>query len=119
MFNKGIKGFFRLIPAIFQEIRMTFKKDSKFIDSPLNDEGIKQAVELRTQLFDNKIAGASAKEIQLINTLRGDKGSATSVIVTSLLRRAIATTTLALWPRVNNTDEKIIVLSHSLTQLRT
>ena len=76
----------------------------------MNDEGIKQAVELRTHLFDNKTVGVSAKETQLINALRGGKDSEKSVIVTSLLRRAVATTTLALWPRVNNTDEKIIVL---------
>ena len=41
--------------------------------------------------------------------MRGDSDS--SIIVSSNLRRAVSTTTIALWPRIKRVNEKIIILS--------
>ena len=45
----------------------------------------------------------------LFEIMRGEKER--SIIVTSSLRRAISTTTLAFWPRIEKTGEKIFILS--------
>ena len=49
VFNKGknIGMLFRLFKAIVTEWTMIFRLDSPFLDSPLNEEGIEQALELR------------------------------------------------------------------------
>jgi hypothetical protein len=46
-----------------------------------------------------------------MGVLRGDEGAPSSVIVASCLRRAVATTTLALWPRLCRKREKICILN--------
>eukprot|EP00981_Chlorochromonas_danica_P009909 scaffold2913_cov181-Ochromonas_danica.AAC.3 len=79
-------------------------------DSPLNLEGIDQAVELRKFLEDStSLKGASDEVVNHIRTLRGEGRS--SIVVSSTLRRAVATTTVALWPRVERRHEKIHILS--------
>ena len=92
---------------------MIFSMDSKFLDSPLNFDGIEQALELRRFLQSGvhpESKGINGqKKINMFDILRG-KGES-SVIVTSTLRRAIATTTLAFWPRIEKTGEKIFILS--------
>ena len=114
VFNKGFgpSFFVRLIRSLIEEFLMIFHMDSKFLDSPLNQEGIDQALELRRYLekevnFEVKSGTIGRKDI--FDVLRGDKD--TSVIVSSSLRRAISTTTLALWPRIQKTKEKIMILS--------
>lgn len=96
---------------MLEEISMIFSMDSKFLDSPLNFEGIEQALELRRFLqsgvHPESKSGQSKRN--LFDVMRGEAG--TSVIVTSTLRRAIATTTLAFWPRLEKTGEKVFVLS--------
>ena len=111
VFNKGknIGMLFRLIKAIITEWTMIFTLDSPFLDSPLNEEGIEQALQLRQYLEDEK-SGTTDSEKKLLNIMRGTEG--TSIIVSSILRRAIATTTLAVWPRVKRTGEKIHLLSY-------
>lgn len=64
----------------------------------------------------NKYVGASGsaaddKNEELLNVLRGDSTTLSSVIVSSNLRRALATTTLGLWNRLDKTGEKVVVLS--------
>lgn len=94
---------------------MIFSMDSKFLDSPLNYEGIEQALELRRFLQsgihpESKIIRSGGETRRnMFDILQGE--GETSVIVTSTLRRAIATTTLAFWPRLEKTGEKIFVLS--------
>lgn len=90
---------------------MMFTLDSKFLDSPLNKEGIEQALELRRFLESSNHPEVKNKNTRnmIDSILRGDKGK--SVIVSSTLRRAISTTTLALYPRIERTGEKIIILS--------
>jgi hypothetical protein len=114
VFNKGLGPMFivRLIRALLEEIFMTFRMDSKFLDSPLNQEGIEQALELRRFLQSEHYAevqpGSSGRK-DIFDVLRGEKD--TSVIVSSTLRRSISTTVLGLWPRIERTREKIIILS--------
>jgi hypothetical protein len=114
-YSKGINLYFfvRLAKALIGELLLIFSMDSKFLDSPLNTEGIEQGLELRRFLFSGIHPESKNKNDPLkrdmFEILRGEKES--SVIVTSTLRRAISTTTIALWDRVNKTGEKVHLLS--------
>ena len=108
----------RLFKALFEELLLIFKLDSKFLDSPLNQEGIDQAMELRRFLQSNvhpelksntTTTSNSSIPKDIFEIIRGDKPG--SVVVCSTLRRALSTTTIALWPRLDKSSEKIIVLS--------
>jgi hypothetical protein len=101
----------RLSKALYEECRILFKLDSRFIDSPLNHDGINQAIELRKFIESKDHPECSEETLALLSSLRGDESAASSVVVTSNLRRAIATTTLALWPRFCRGREKIAVLN--------
>lgn len=109
IFNKGIKfsSFIKLIVGLFRELIFMVTMDSVFIDSQLNQEGIDQAQVLARYLESDE--AKTKKEAELISIIRGDIDA--SVIVSSNLRRAIATTTIALWPRISRSNEKIVVLS--------
>lgn len=80
-----------------------------FIDSPLNHDGFEQAKELSKFIVDSQEVKTTANVDEVIASLRGSSNS--SVIVSSNLRRAISTTTVALWPRIARTGEKIVILS--------
>lgn len=113
VFNRGknIGMLFRLAYALITEWSMAFSLDSPFLDSPLNSEGIEQALELRKYIEKNP-EDPSPKRRELLSILRGDaNASSTSIVVSSILRRAIATTTLALWPRLNRNDEKMNLMT--------
>lgn len=114
IFNKGINISFigRLITAMIAESFLFFSTsmDSKFVDSPLNKEGIDQAVELRNFISSSDHPGASQRSLKYLEILRGNDGGS-SIIVSSILRRAIATTLLSLWPRINKKNHKIYLLS--------
>jgi bisphosphoglycerate-dependent phosphoglycerate mutase len=115
IFNKGVnlgmvKRFFL---GLKQEFMLYPSLNSVFLDSPLNEEGIEQAVELR-KFIQAKESGLGQPEkisklLKILNNEPGAKNS--SMIVSSTLRRAIATTTLALWPRIEKNQEKIHLLS--------
>ena len=49
----------------------------------------------------------TAKPSNIINIIRGDSDSSSSVIVGSNLRRALQTTCVALYPRLEKKNEKI------------
>ena len=113
VFNKGISisFIFRLMSSLKEELFLFLtSSDSKFIYSPLNHEGIEQALELRRYIEATNHPECSKTTNEVLSMLRGDSNTP-SVIVSSTLRRAIATTTLALWPRVDKTEEKVIILS--------
>lgn len=109
IFNKGLKvsSLTRLIVGLFREMLFMITMDSVFIDSQLNQEGIDQAQVLAKYLESDE--AKTKKELEIISIIRGDID--TSVIVSSNLRRAIATTTIALWPRISKSNEKIVILS--------
>lgn len=98
-----------------EELSLIFYMDSKFLDSPLNYEGIAQALELRRFLESDMHPESKDdsknddRKRDLFEIMRGERER--SVIVTSSLRRAISTTTLAFWPRIEKTGEKIFILS--------
>mmetsp|Transcript_22560 Transcript_22560/g.37670 ORF Transcript_22560/g.37670 Transcript_22560/m.37670 type:complete len:352 (-) Transcript_22560:525-1580(-) len=114
VFNKGINisFIFRLVKALYAECRMLSTDGSSFIDSPLNQEGIEQAVEL-SKWLKNESDGIkdSDPNYHEIMSLAGKISDGSSIIVSSCLRRSIATTTLALWPRLAKTGEKVHILS--------
>jgi broad specificity phosphatase PhoE len=114
IFNKGmnVQLIVKLIKAMIDEIKMFPTLNSTFIDSPLNYEGIEQALELSRFIEGEceKVA-KSDKTSRAILALAGKLPEGTSIIVSSLLRRAIATTTLSLWPRLSRTGEKVHILS--------
>jgi hypothetical protein len=64
---------------------------------------------LQTGIKNLGVTEVSTKAV--LQILSGEDTDTTSVIVSSSLRRAIATTTLALWKRVSKTEEKIHILS--------
>ena len=114
IFNKGInfKFIINLIKAFIDETMMFPTVNSTFIDSPLNFEGIEQALELSRFIeSESEKVSKADPSYRIILALAGKLTDATSVIVSSSLRRAIATTTLGLWPRVSRTSEKIHILS--------
>lgn len=113
IFNKGIN--FRMITRFFAAMKKEFEiyasVNSVFIDSPLNSEGIEQAVELSKFLGSKEAILAQPERVtRILNIIRGESDDS-SIIVTSSLRRAIATTTLAFWPRISEKKEKVHLLS--------
>lgn len=110
IFNKGKNPMMlvRLVVALIREVLLCFDLDSPFLDSPLNDEGIQQALELRKFIDEDHIGDTPAQK-EILAVLRGEKGK--SIVVSSTLRRAISTTSLAFWPRIQRTGEKIHLMS--------
>jgi hypothetical protein len=115
IFNKGFGPsiFVRLFGGFFRETKLMITMDSVFLDSNLNHEGFDQAKEL-SKYLDSRPAACDPSEPEdlrsLYNVINGNGGD--SVIVSSNLRRAIATTTVAMWPRLQRTQEKIHILSN-------
>mmetsp|Transcript_15837 Transcript_15837/g.32102 ORF Transcript_15837/g.32102 Transcript_15837/m.32102 type:complete len:396 (-) Transcript_15837:131-1318(-) len=124
VFNKGSKLTLpiRLVRALVKEALMLFDQDSLFIDSPLSAVGIQQSWDLLTFLAAQKAgcltqgaASRPAAELDvpdLVSIIRGDVGE--SVVVSSILRRAISTGMLCLSPRLLKTSsqkDKIALMS--------
>ena len=135
IFNRGFNFRFpmRLFEGLMSELLLLFTKSSFFVDAPLSDHGYEQARELRRFLrdYDGAAAGAAfdaaraaetggktapadafvaarrARRVADADALAGKK---TSIIVSSNLRRAVATTALGFWDRLARTGEKIYVL---------
>lgn len=112
VFNKGINLslIVRLCLALLRETYLFLSLDSVFIDSPLNEDGFEQAKKLAEFIFDKSRSNSVTNIEHYLSILRGD-GVATSVIVSSNLRRAISTTTVALWNRIERTGEKLVILA--------
>ena len=114
IFNKGINVSFivKLIKAMIEECRMFTSVNSTFIDSPLNFEGIEQALELSRFIeSESEKVSKSDPTYDIVLSLAGKIPEKPSLIVSSCLRRAVATTTLALWPRLHRSGDKIHILS--------
>lgn len=113
VFNKGINPglIVRLFKAMRDELLCYASPHSVFLDSPLNMEGIEQAAQLR-KFIENPASclGDKDRAAPFLSALRGDSGTS-SIVVSSTLRRAVATTTVALWPRVQRNAEPIHILS--------
>lgn len=119
IFNKGISGIFKnLVPCLFKELRQwSDPSNSTFLDSPLNQEGIEQAHGLKEFLKSRYNTDPASltndkekKRQEIIDIINGKTGS--SIVCASNLRRAIATTTVGLWGRIEHGKEKIWISSH-------
>lgn len=114
VFNKGINlsVFVRLLRTLIEELLLFGTVNSCFIDSPLNHEGVDQACELSRFLeSEAERSNDEGPTHSIIKILAGMRSEEPSIIVSSSLRRAIATTTLSLWSRISKTGEKILILS--------
>lgn len=113
IFNKGFgpSMFFRLLRGFFREAMMMISMDSVFLDSPLNKEGFEQAKEVNS-FFEKKPLGTTSESgKEIFHAIAGVDTDISSVIVSSNLRRAIATTTIGLWSRLMRTKEQVLILS--------
>eukprot|EP01095_Lingulamoeba_sp_RSL-Kostka_P002561 TRINITY_DN1343_c1_g1_i2.p1 TRINITY_DN1343_c1_g1~~TRINITY_DN1343_c1_g1_i2.p1 ORF type:complete len:204 (-),score=60.38 TRINITY_DN1343_c1_g1_i2:642-1253(-) len=107
-FNRSknpIYFFPRLGKAVLYDIYLFVigRRDSWFYDSPLNSVGLHQANELRAEI--EKSEGKSYY-YNILNGLTEEDGGGSSVIISSNLRRCLSTASVALYDRVNRTDEK-------------
>lgn len=114
VFNEGSKLTLpvRLAVALFHEALMFFEQDSMLIDSPLSEVGVQQAWDLMTFLasqparaLENDRASLPVKDLEvaeLVAIIRGDAGE--SILVSSILRRAISTGLIAVSPRLLKTS---------------
>jgi broad specificity phosphatase PhoE len=110
----------RLIWGLIREACNYMFDNSVFIDSPLSSEGVRQATDLQKALFDTSRRDRPKLEQELINALRGEEGSLSSVLVCSNLRRAVQTGCIALWPRIadmnNGKSKPERILLHNALQ---
>jgi len=111
VFNRGFNlGFIsRIVRACFREARIFASPYSYFFDTPLNVEGIDQALEIAS--FLEAAPGSSNPTVaEVISCLRGDTAE-NSLIVSSNLRRALSTVAIGLWRRLDRTGERIVINS--------
>lgn len=111
VFNRGFGLSFipRIFRAMLREGTLFPTPYSIFFDTPLNVEGIDQALEIAS--FLEAAPGSSdATVAEVISCLRGDTAE-NSLIVSSNLRRALATVAIGLWRRLEKTSERIVINS--------
>eukprot|EP00903_Cladosiphon_okamuranus_P009286 g8860.t1 len=115
VFNRGFGPSFlvRLVSAFVREIMMLSSRDSVFFDSPLSNTGIQQTQELIRFMQKPPDSFSGPEVAEAVTVLRGGS-SQTSVVVTSNLRRAIATGLITLWERLRGGEERYLV--HSALQ---
>merc|ERR1719329_1809018 len=102
----------RLVMGLIREaLIFTVPDDSVFIDSGLSKTGINQAKKLQEMIKNQPDVADDKDASRALASLRGDRGADSSVLVSSNHRRAMSTGSIALWPRLKRTNEKIIVLS--------
>eukprot|EP00928_Gymnodinium_smaydae_P055732 TRINITY_DN39218_c0_g1_i1.p1 TRINITY_DN39218_c0_g1~~TRINITY_DN39218_c0_g1_i1.p1 ORF type:complete len:452 (+),score=110.26 TRINITY_DN39218_c0_g1_i1:142-1356(+) len=130
IFNKGhvLVRPFRFVVGLVRELAMLLDDQaSLFFDSPLSEVGIQQAQDMLTFLaaqpnFSAAAAGekrpavssrrvATMQEAEIAAIVRGDSGN--SVVVSSILKRAISTGVIGLAPRLlrTPTTEKIQLMT--------
>ena len=111
VFNRGFGPSFpiRVLSAIARELALLVTADSVFIDSALSPLGMSQARELVKFLDEPPTA---VDDPAMFSVLRGDGDAAKeSVIMSSNLRRALATAAIGLQRRLKLTGEKIVIAS--------
>ena len=123
VFNRGFGPSFpvRLVSAWLQELQILHTGSSLFLDSPLSPTGEEQVRQLHSWLERGGRAqesggaaglGKVLKEADdVVRILKGNGGAGTSVLTCSNLRRAMATAAGALQGRLEQTGERIKMLS--------
>lgn len=125
VFNEGPKLTLpiRLLVALFHEALMLFDQDSVFMDSPLSEVGVDQAWKLMSVLasapaanMDDQKAKEPIEKLdvnEIISIIRGDVGE--SILVSSILRRALSTGLIACSPRLLKSPplkDKVQLMTH-------
>jgi len=108
VFNRGYGPtlLLRLLKATLNELKCVFGNDSVFLDSPLSKRGLEQCDKLRDFVQSNG-QGGETKSPEALADLASMRGEGRpSVMVTSNLRRAIATVAIGLWPRLREQGDK-------------
>ncbi|CAM9128105.1 unnamed protein product [Ascophyllum nodosum] len=115
VFNRGYGPSFvvRLVHSLVREAMMLTTRDSVFFDSTLSNRGIEQTQELLRFLQKPPDNFSSSKVSEAVAVMRGGF-TKSSVLVTSNLRRAIATGLITLWDRLRKGEERYLV--HSALQ---
>uniref|UniRef100_A0A061RFY4 Uncharacterized protein n=1 Tax=Tetraselmis sp. GSL018 TaxID=582737 RepID=A0A061RFY4_9CHLO len=110
VFNRGFGPtfFVRLVKAIYREMLLLVTSDSVFIDSSLSPLGVAQARDLLSFL-DQPATPADNADLHAL--LRGENSVTSSVVVSSNLRRALATAAIGLQPRLKETKERVLISS--------
>lgn len=103
VFNRGILWLpFGLIKGVLREILCLPSRDSVFLDSPLNREGVQQARDL-ARFLESKHGDAAASEAlrRDLASLRGEPDAPKVALCCSNLRRAMQTIVFGLRPRLD------------------
>jgi len=110
VFNRGFGPMFpvRVLVGLVREFFKLSTLDSLFVDSPLSSLGVRQARALQAHIENTALSGGGGQAERALATLRGFGGSA--VLVSSNLRRALATAVIGLWGRLAQGD-RLLVLS--------
>jgi broad specificity phosphatase PhoE len=119
IFNrKGPMGKLMLLPLLFKnlarEIMMINEEHSIFLDSPLSPTGVTQALELQAFCESSSIDNIKSdeKQIEQVMTLRGEIFTgAETILVSSNLRRAMATASIGLQHRMGKLGEQMQIWS--------
>jgi len=111
VFNRGFGPSFpgRVISAILRELKLAETQDSVFLDSGLSPLGMQQAKEL-VQFLESAPIAKAGDNPELHSILRGE-GASDSVIMSSNLRRALATAAIGLQRRLKSTRERVLICS--------
>ncbi len=114
VFNRGMNiGFIgRLIKSLIREVLFLHTPYSVLFDTPLNHEGIQQAVDIGENIKNLPVSTEGFVK-DCVSILRGDS-TESSIIVCSNLRRALQTLAIGLWERLDKTNERILI--HSACQ---
>jgi phosphohistidine phosphatase SixA len=122
-FNKGDRKMSQFILNFIPNLFMAFatewyflvsgkSSESWFFDSPLSEKGISQAQGVQKFLRDSKPEFSTPKEAHLIRLMKGE-GKGKCQLMSSNLRRAISTASIAVQDRLDKRvkDDKILILS--------
>lgn len=95
----------RIWKCLFKEIQYIPSEKSILFDSPLNQDGIQQAIDQSNKIKDY-IPGDNQFINDVVSVLQGNNTSS-SIIISSTLRRALETVSIALWSRIDKSNERI------------
>jgi len=114
-FNNGLAKLpGNLAKRYLEEVAFYPTPQTVFLDTPLNKLGLQQALDLAEHLEKSPTSSIEDPALRdAIGCLRGDTPE-DSLIVSSQLRRALATVGIALKKRLERTNEKILI--HSACQ---
>uniref|UniRef100_A0A0A9WS44 tRNA (Guanine(10)-N2)-dimethyltransferase n=2 Tax=Lygus hesperus TaxID=30085 RepID=A0A0A9WS44_LYGHE len=95
----------RIWSTILKEVLYITSEQSILFDSPLNQDGIQQAVDLSYKIREYK-PGDDSYINSIVSVLQG-VSKKSSIIMVSTLRRAMETAAIGLWSRLDKTNERL------------